>query len=50
MPTKLVAGSVGGTHQLHELAVNMLLPTTSCQQACFPYSLLIVLTPGSLEH
>jgi hypothetical protein len=48
-PTTISVGGVGGIEQLHELAVDLLMPTTSGQRARIRGPLPIILTPGSLE-
>jgi hypothetical protein len=48
-PTNTLAGGIGGTELVYELAVDVLLPTTSGQQARLHGPLPILLTPGSLE-
>jgi predicted aspartyl protease len=47
--TRTLAAGVGGTQQVYELAVDVLLPTTSGQRARIRGPLPILLTPGSLE-
>lgn len=48
-PTVTRASGVGGTQQLHELAVDLLLPTTTGQRARIRGPLPILLASGSLE-
>ncbi len=48
-PTETVVGGVGGTQQVYELAVDLLLPTTTGQRARIRGPLPILLEPGSLE-
>lgn len=48
-PTETVVGGVGGTQQVYEIAVDLLLPTTSGQRARIRGPLPILLEPGSLE-
>ncbi len=48
-PTATVVGGVGGTQQVYELAVDLLLPTTTGQRARIRGPLPILLEPGSLE-
>jgi predicted aspartyl protease len=48
-PTVTLASGVGGTQQLHEIAVDLLLPTTSGQRARIRGPLPVLLAPGSLE-
>ena len=48
-PTSTTAGGIGGTQPVHELAVDLLLPTTSGQRARIRGPLPILLAPGSLE-
>lgn len=47
--TDALAGGVGGTQDLYELAVDLLLPTTTGQRARIRGPLPVFLTPGSLE-
>lgn len=47
--TDTLAGGVGGTQQLYELAVDLLLPTTMGQRARIRGPLPVILAPGSLE-
>ncbi|MBX0330186.1 aspartyl protease family protein [Oscillochloris sp. ZM17-4] len=48
-PTETVVGGVGGTQQVYELAVDLLLPTTTGQRARIRGPLPVILEPGSLE-
>jgi hypothetical protein len=48
-PTSTTATGIGGTLQMYELAVDLLLPTTSGQRARIHGPLPILLAPGSLE-
>ena len=48
-PTAAVVGGVGGTQELYELDVDLLLPTITGQRARIRGPLPILLNPGSLE-
>lgn len=47
--TTTIAGGIGGTQQLYELGVDLLLPTTSGQRARIRGPLPVLLTPGTLD-
>lgn len=49
VPLNATAAGVGGTLPMYELAVDLLLPTTSGQRARIHGPLPILLAPGSLE-
>ncbi len=49
VPTEMVVGGVGGTQQVYEIAVDLLLPTTSGQRARIRGPLPVILEPGSLD-
>lgn len=49
MPTAVTVGGIGGTEQVYELAVDLLIPTTSGQRAHIRGPLPVLLTPGALE-
>jgi predicted aspartyl protease len=48
--TTTVAGGVGGTQQVYELAVDLLLPTTSGQRARIRGPLPVLLASGALDR
>jgi predicted aspartyl protease len=47
--TETVVGGVGGTQRVYELAVDLLLPTTTGQRARIRGPLPVIVEPGSLE-
>lgn len=48
-PTTTLAGGIGGMQPVYEIAVDVLLPTTSGQRARIRGPLPILLTPGVLD-
>lgn len=48
-PTETVVSGVGGTQRIYELAVDLLLPTTTGQRARIRGPLPVILEPDSLE-
>lgn len=48
-PIATVVGGLGGTQQLYELAVDLLLPTTSGQRARIRGPLPVLVAPGALD-